>query len=61
MAKATKPSPVKLVIGAIFSSEGILIKAKQRLQKKFGPVDFQSTVIPFNCTRYYTKDSYEYC
>ena len=55
MAEAEKPSQVKLIIGAIFASEGILIEAKVRLEKKFGPVDFQSSFMPFNCTKYYEK------
>ena len=55
MAEAEKPSQVKLIIGAIFASEGILIEAKVRLEKKFGPVDFQSSLMPFNCTKYYEK------
>lgn len=56
MAEANKPSPVKLVVGAIFASEGVLIKARQRLEKKFGPVDWQSQIMPFDCTQYYEKE-----
>ena len=56
MAEAIKPSPVKLVIGAITSSEGILIEAKVRLEKKFGPLDFQSPLMPFNYTEYYERE-----
>ncbi len=55
MAEAKRASQVKLIIGAIFASEGILIAAKKRLEKKFGPVDFQSSSIFFNCTKYYEK------
>ncbi len=53
MAEAKRPSPVKLIIGTIFSSEDILIKAKIILQKRFGPLDFESVIMPFNCTQYY--------
>ena len=56
MAQAKDPSPVKLIIGAIFASEGILIKAKETLARKFGPVDFQSESVPFDCTSYYEKE-----
>lgn len=56
MAEAKRPSQVKLVVGTIFASEGILIEAKVRLEKKFGPVDFQSPLMPFDCTRYYEKE-----
>ena len=55
MAEAQKPSSVKLLIGAITSCEGILIKAKVRLTKKYGPLDFQSPSISFNWTKYYEK------
>ena len=56
MAKPKKPSPVKLIVGAITSSEGILIKAKVNLEKKFGPLDFENSIVPFNFTKYYEKE-----
>ena len=56
MAKAKEPSPVKLVIGTIFAREGILIEARQKLVKKFGPCDFQSKILPFDCTKYYEPE-----
>lgn len=56
MAEAKRPSPVKLIIGVIFPSEGVLIKAKQRLKKKFGPLDFESPIMPFDCSKYYEKE-----
>lgn len=56
MAEAKRPSPVKLIIGVISSSEGVLIKAKQRLKKKFGPLDFESPLMPFDCTKYYEQE-----
>ena len=56
MAEIKKPSLVKPIVGAIFSSEGILIKAKVNLEKKFGPLDFESSIVPFNSTKYYEKE-----
>jgi hypothetical protein len=56
MACARKPSVVKLIVGIIFTSEGVLIKAKQRLKKRFGPFDFESSFIPFHYTEYYEKE-----
>lgn len=53
MAQATEPLPVKLVIGVLFSEEDTLAQAKKHLQKRFGPFDFQSGVLPFNYTKYY--------
>ena len=55
MAEAKRPSPVKLIIGTIFSSEGILLEAKGILQKRFGPFDFASAIMPFDCTQYYAS------
>jgi hypothetical protein len=56
MAEISRPSPVKLVVGAIFASEGVLVKAKSRLKKRFGPIDFESRIVPFNYTDYYQKE-----
>ena len=56
MAKAVRPSPVKLILGAIFASEGVLIKAEAQLKRKFGPIDFASPIIPFNFTKYYEEE-----
>ncbi len=56
MAEAQTPSPVKLIIGAIACSEGILIKASLHLAKEFGPIDFRSPLMPFSYTKYYEKE-----
>ncbi|NQT00026.1 MAG: DUF4416 family protein [Candidatus Omnitrophica bacterium] len=56
MAEAEKPSQVKLVIGAITSSEGVLIKTKSLLKRKFGAIDFESPMIPFIHTDYYAAE-----
>lgn len=56
MAEVRQPSPVKLFIGTIFASEGILIAAKEKLKKKFGLLDFQSSSVPFNFTDYYEQE-----
>lgn len=44
---------VKLVIGFIYKDEAIFIKAKERLKKRFGKIDFESKVLDFNYTDYY--------
>ncbi|MBL7084784.1 MAG: DUF4416 family protein [Candidatus Omnitrophica bacterium] len=56
MAEAIRPSPVKLIMGVIFSSEGILLKARIKLAKKFGPLDFESPIMPFDYTKYYEQE-----
>lgn len=53
MARVTEALPVKLIIGVLSSAEDVLKKAKTHLQKRFGPFDFQSPVLPFNYTNYY--------
>ncbi len=56
MAELNRPSPVKLLIGAIFASEGILIKARVMLERKFGPLDYRSPIMPFDYTGYYSRE-----
>lgn len=56
MAEAKKPSLVKLIMGAIFAREGVFIEAKKRLQKRFGPCDFESPLTPFDFTEYYKEE-----
>lgn len=55
MAEAVRPSSVKLIIGAITSSEGILIQARALLEKRFGVIDYQSPIMPFTWTKYYEQ------
>jgi len=47
---------VKLVIGFIYKDEAIFIKAKEKLKKKFGKVDFTSVCMDFNYTDYYEPE-----
>lgn len=53
MGKIRKYNPVKLIIGFIYKDEAIFIKAKDKLKRKFGAVDFESESIDFNYTDYY--------
>ena len=47
---------VKLVVGFIYKDEAIFIKAKEKLIKKFGKVDFVSDCLDFNYTDYYESE-----
>ena len=47
---------VKLIIGFIYKDEAIFIKAKEKLRKQFGKIDFESTEIDFNYTDYYEAE-----
>lgn len=54
MAKVTKYNlRVKLITGLIYSDEAVFIKARNKLRRKFGRVDFESEKIDFNYTNYY--------
>ncbi|MDD5156105.1 MAG: DUF4416 family protein [Candidatus Omnitrophica bacterium] len=56
MGRPKKHQPVKLVIGLIFKDINIYARAKQLLEVRFGPVDFESQVLDFNYTDYYEKE-----
>lgn len=48
--------PVKLVIGALFSSEELLSEARNKLVEKYGKIDYQSAVFEFNISDYYCPE-----
>ena len=56
MGEISKPQQVKLVCGLIFQDETLLKKTIRILERKFGPIDFKSTILPFNYTDYYEKE-----
>lgn len=56
MLKIRKHNLVKLIIGFIYKDEAVFIRAKDRLKRKFGGIDFESGPIDFNYTGYYEKE-----
>ena len=50
------PIPVKFFCALIYSKEEIYLKTKSILQKKFGKIDFESNLILFNSTNYYSNE-----
>ena len=56
MGKIRKYNSVKLIFGFIYQNEAIFIQVKDKLKKVFGKIDFESGVLDFNCTDYYTKE-----
>ena len=56
MGKITRVKPAKLVIGFIFKDEEVFQKVKGILIRKFGKIDFESRVMPFNFTDYYAEE-----
>lgn len=55
MAKPVIPQKAKLFVGVIFNQEEQLDRARRRLEKKYGVIDYHTTFIPFSHTGYYSK------
>jgi len=56
VGKIRKYSPVKLIIGCIYSDEQTFLQVRDRLRRKFGKIDFQSEALDFNYTDYYAQE-----
>ena len=56
MADIKPPEPVKLICGIIAVSEDALSAAIDKLKDKYGEVDLESEIIPFDFTDYYEKE-----
>ena len=56
MAQAKEPLPVKLIASVFSGAEGLIEKAKEALIERFGPLDYESELLPFNHTDYYTPE-----
>jgi hypothetical protein len=56
MGKIKEPLPVKL-IASIFTATGELLEeAGGRLSQEFGPIDYESELLPFDHTTYYAAE-----
>lgn len=56
MSKTKKHPKVNLIIGVIFNKIEYLEEAKKYLVRKFGEIDYESSMIDFNFTDYYQKE-----
>jgi len=56
LGKIRKYKRVKLVIGLIYGDETVFIKAREKLKRKFGKIDFESAALDFNYTGYYEDE-----
>jgi hypothetical protein len=54
--KPEEPEPVKLIVGALYSDEGMLGKGLSHLSEKYGPIDYRSPTFPFFQTDYYAPE-----
>ncbi len=56
MEKIEEPLPVKL-IASMFTARGELLEeARVRLSQEFGPIDYESELLPFDHTTYYAAE-----
>jgi hypothetical protein len=56
MGTARTPQPVKLIASLLTGEADLLVEARIRLSQTFGPVDFESELLPFDHTDYYSPE-----
>ncbi len=56
MGEAKAPPPVKLVASLFSADTALLAAAQAALERAFGPVDYQSDLLPFDHTTYYNPE-----
>lgn len=56
MGKIREPLPVKLMTSIFTGDETLLAVARGALASRFGPMDYQSEILPFNHTTYYARE-----
>jgi len=56
MGQPRAPLPVKLICGLLYADEGIPSLARKLLMRRFGPLDMERDLGPFNSTDYYADE-----
>jgi len=56
MGKVKEPLPVKLIASLFTANTKLLEEAKVRLSQEFGPIDYESELLPFDHTTYYAAE-----
>jgi hypothetical protein len=56
MARPRAPQPVKLFCGLLSGDRDLLQRARQLLARRFGPIDLESDIWPFDQTDYYEPE-----
>jgi len=56
MGTAREPTPVKLIASLLTGEPALLTEVKEALSQAFGPIDFESELLPFDHTDYYAPE-----
>jgi hypothetical protein len=56
MGRIGVPKPVKLIMSVIASDSRLFPEVSEVLAARYGGVDFESDILPFDCTQYYTPE-----
>jgi hypothetical protein len=56
MSTISAPLPVKLFVGMLSSGPAFFSACAEALSREFGPLDFQSPLIPWDHSRYYARE-----
>jgi hypothetical protein len=56
MGTACEPQPVKLIASLLTGDPSLLAGVKEALSRAFGPIDFESELLPFDHTDYYVPE-----
>jgi hypothetical protein len=56
VGRIKEPLPVKLIASIFTASGELLEEAKVRLSQEFGPIDYESELLPFDHTTYYAPE-----
>jgi hypothetical protein len=56
MGTARDPQPAKLIASLLTGDTSLLATVKARLSDTFGPIDFESELLPFDHTDYYAPE-----
>jgi len=56
MGEIRPPLPVKLVMAMFSGDSQLFSEAEKRLMELYGPIDYESIILPFNHTSYYEPE-----
>jgi Domain of unknown function (DUF4416) len=56
MGRIGVPKPAKLIMSVIASDDRLFPEVSEVLATRYGEVDFESDILPFDCTQYYTPE-----